>query len=83
MGHGYFTEMKGKYYQYIMDPLTKNQLFNLFSPGFLGDNGFKDYTADTNETNYYKADENVFAAYVMGEFELTNKLRLVGGFRNE
>ena len=83
VGHGYFTEMKGHYDQYIVDPLTKNQLFDLYSSEFLKTNGFNDYTSATNETNLYKADENVIAAYVMGEFELTNQLRFVGGFRNE
>lgn len=82
-GHGYFTEMNGQYDQYIMDPLKKQQLFDLYSPAFLEANGFKDYTSATNETNLYKADENVIAAYAMAEVELTNKLRLVGGFRNE
>ncbi len=32
IGHGYFTGMKGNYSQYIMDPLTKQQLFDLYKP---------------------------------------------------
>jgi TonB-dependent receptor len=83
VGHGYFTQMKGKYDQYIMEPLTKQQLFDLYLPESLEKNGFGNYTSATNATNFYKATENVYAAYIMAELELTNKFRLVGGFRNE
>ncbi len=83
IGHGYFTGMKGNYSQYIMDPLTKQQLFDLYKPQALEQNGFVDYTSASNATNIYDATENVYAAYVMAEVELAKNLWLVGGFRNE
>lgn len=83
MGHGYFTEMNGNHNQYILDPLTKDQLYQLYTPQSLQANGFGDYTSAANETNIYKADENVIAAYVMAEVELADHLRFVDGFRNE
>lgn len=83
VGHGFFKEMKNDYNQYMIDPLTKNQLFDLYKPEFLQANGFGNYTSGTNETNIYTARENVYAAYVMADIELSEKIRLVGGFRNE
>lgn len=83
MGHGYFTEMSGNHNQYIMDPLTKQQLFDLYKPETLQANGFGDYTSATNETNIYKATENVLAGYGMVDIELSSQWRLVGGVRNE
>lgn len=83
MGGGYFTGMKGQYDQYIMEPLTKQQLYDLYMPESLAKNGFGDYTSATNATNIYKVTEDVYAAYAMAEVGLTDKLRLVGGFRNE
>lgn len=82
-GHGYFTEMNGNYNTYAMNPLTKQQLFDLYSPEFMEKNGFGDYTSATNETNIYKATENVIAIYIMADIEVMKNLRVVGGIRNE
>ena len=83
IGHGYFTEMKNNYEQFIMNPLTKQQLFDLYEPASLQANGFMDLTSQSNQTNFYDGTENVFAAYVMADYELTDDLRLVAGVRNE
>lgn len=82
-GHGYFKEMNNDYSQYMMNPLTKQQLYDLYSPEFLGANGFADYSSATNATNIYNATENVYAAYMMAEVTLTDQLTFVGGIRNE
>lgn len=83
VGHGYFKEMNGDYNQYMVNPLTKQQLYNLYTPDFLESNGFVDYSSATNATNIYDATENVYAAYVMADIALTDQLTLVGGIRNE
>lgn len=82
-GHGYFKEMDNNYDQYILDPLTKQQLFDLYSPSFLQNNGFVNATSASNATNLYDGTENVIAAYAMVDIELMPQLRLIGGVRNE
>jgi TonB-dependent receptor len=82
-GHGYFKEMKGNYDQYIINPLTKQQLFDLYKPEVLEANGFVDYTPASGITSIYEATENAYAAYFMADVELLENLRLIGGLRNE
>lgn len=83
VGHGYFTGLKGNHDQYMINPLTKDQLFDLYKPEYLSSNGFNDLTSATNATSIYDATENVYAAYVMATYELTDKLTMTGGIRNE
>lgn len=79
----FFDEMNGDYSQYIMKPLTKQQLFDLYDTATLRKNGFRDLTPATNPTNLYHGTEDVTAGYVMAEWEATEKLKLIGGVRNE
>ncbi|WP_315823780.1 TonB-dependent receptor [Paraflavitalea speifideaquila] len=83
MGHGFFKEMDGNYNQYIVDPLSKQQLFDLYHADTLRKYGFRDLTSAGNATNYYTGTEDVLAGYAMAEVDLTEKLKLVGGVRNE
>ncbi|MGS4346663.1 TonB-dependent receptor [Myroides odoratus] len=85
MGHGYFKEMNGAfdYQSLIVDPLTKGQLFDLFTPEYLAQHKFADYTPVTNPTNIYEARENVYAGYVMGTYEPTDQWSITAGIRNE
>ncbi|MGL5275842.1 TonB-dependent receptor [Myroides marinus] len=84
-GNGYFTNMKGdyNYYALAIDPLTKNQLYQLFTPDYLKSHNFQDYTPATNPTNVYEARENVYAGYVMATYKATDALTVTGGLRNE
>ncbi|WP_415327276.1 TonB-dependent receptor [Chryseobacterium sp. MMS23-Vi53] len=83
-GTTFLNGMNGDYSQYIMNPPTKDQLFQMFSPEFLQQNGFKDYSnAETNATSVYTGSENVFATYAMAEIKASDKFKIVGGFRNE
>lgn len=83
VGHGYFTEMNGNYSQYMINPLTKNQLYDLFKPEFLTANGFVDKSSPTNATNIYRVRENVYAGYIMADISINEQLTLVAGIRNE
>lgn len=83
MGNGFFTQMNGNYDQFIVDPLTKQQLFTLFSQEYLDKYKFADYSPKTNPTNIYRAFEDVIAVYGMVDVELAPKLRFIGGIRNE
>ncbi|AXY74368.1 TonB-dependent receptor [Paraflavitalea soli] len=83
MGHGFFKEMGGNYNQYVVDPLSKQQLFDLYDTATLRRNGFMNLTAAGNATNFYTGTEDVIAGYAMGEIDLTEKLKMVAGVRNE
>lgn len=80
---GFFKEMGGNYNALMIDPLTKQQLFDLYDTATLRRNGFSNFTSAANATNIYNGTENVTAGYVMAEWSITNKLQLIGGIRNE
>ncbi|OCK50098.1 TonB-dependent receptor [Chryseobacterium sp. CBo1] len=83
-GTDFLNGMNGNYNSYIMNPPTKDQLFQMYSPAFLQQNGFRDLSnAETNATSVYTGEENVFAAYTMAEIKASDKFKIVGGFRNE
>lgn len=83
-GTAFLSGMNGDYSSYIMNAPTKDQLFQMYSPGFLQQNGFRDFSsAETNATSVYTGKENVFAAYAMAEIKATEQFKIVGGFRNE
>lgn len=84
-GNGFFNGLKGDYnYDSMMvNPLTKNQLYQLFTPEYLKTHNFKDNTPLTNPTNIYEARENVYAGYVMATYTGIENLTITGGVRNE
>ncbi|MGN7756779.1 TonB-dependent receptor [Chryseobacterium sp. 22532] len=83
-GTAFLNGMNGDYSQYIMNPPTKDQLFQMYSPEFLQQNGFKDFSnAEANATSVYTGEESVFAAYAMAEIKASDKFKIIGGFRNE
>jgi TonB-dependent receptor len=81
--NGFFQGMGGKYDPFIVNPLTKQQLFDLYDTATLRKNGFGNYTSASNATNIYTGIENVAAAYVMAEIDLSDKLKMIAGVRNE
>jgi TonB-dependent receptor len=82
-GTEFFGHMPGSHNQYVMNPLTKDQLFSLYGTESLTKNGFMEVTPKTNPTALYEGTEQVVAAYVMAEYQISERLRLVGGVRNE
>ncbi|WP_426278009.1 TonB-dependent receptor [Chryseobacterium sp. S-02] len=83
-GTAFLNGMNGNYSSYIMNAPTKDQLFQMYSPAFLQQYGFRDFSsADANATSVYNGEENVFAAYAMAEIKASDKFKIVGGFRNE
>ncbi len=82
-GSSFFGTMNGDYSQYVMNPLTKDQLFDMYSNDFRNKNGFVDVTPKTNPTALYNGTEQVIAGYAMVEIDATDKLKIVGGVRNE
>jgi len=82
-GTTFFGNMTGNYDQFIVNPLTKDQLFEMFSPSFQSANGIIDATPKTNATAHYTGTENVSSAYAMAEFDASERLKIIGGIRNE
>ncbi|ASK29184.1 TonB-dependent receptor [Chryseobacterium sp. T16E-39] len=83
-GTTFLNGMNGNYNAYVMSPPTKDQLFQMFSPEFMQQFGFKDFSsAESNATSVYTGEESVFATYAMAEIKASDKFKIVGGFRNE
>lgn len=83
-GTGFLNGMNGNYNSYVMNPPTKDQLFQMFSPEFLQQFGFRDFSnVESNATSVYTGEESVFATYAMAEIKASEKFKIVGGFRNE
>lgn len=82
-GNGFFKEMAGNYDQYIVNPLAKQQLFDLYDTAALRKNGFRNLTPAGNATNFYTGTEDVIAGYAMAEIDATEKLKIIAGLRNE
>ncbi|PQA59238.1 TonB-dependent receptor [Siphonobacter curvatus] len=79
----FFRNLNADYGSYAINSLTKNQLFDLFSTQFQQTNQFRDVTPVSNATGHFDGTEDVLALYVMGEWNVTPKLKLFGGVRNE
>lgn len=83
-GTEFLNGMNGDFSSYIMNPPTKDQLFQMYSSEFLQQYGFRDFSnAETNATSIYTGEESVFAAYAMAEIKASEKFKIIGGFRNE
>lgn len=82
-GSKFFGTMDGNHNQYIMDPLTKDQLFNLYGNDFQGQNGFVNATPKTSPTSLYSGNEQVVSGYAMAEIDATDQLKIIAGLRNE
>ncbi len=79
----FFSYYPGDQSQYIINPLTKQQLFDLYDTAFQRNNGFLNVSPASNATLYYSGYEDVLGAYAMGDWDATDKLKLIAGFRNE
>jgi TonB-dependent receptor len=82
-GSTYFKEINNPFKNFMINPITKNQLFDIFNPSFFSANNIADYSAATNPTTKYDGNENVMSGYLMGVYEIDSVLKIIGGFRNE
>lgn len=83
MRGGFFKGLDGNYDAYAINPLTKQQLFDLLDTATLRKNGFMNVTSKTNPTNIYNGTEEVTAGYAMAEIDASEKFKIVAGVRNE
>lgn len=81
--NNFFSEIGNPFNNLIVNPITKNQLFDIFSPEYLTANGFKDYSPASNVTTKFIGKEDVFSAYVMGVYDISDKIKIIAGARNE
>ncbi|MGX1024310.1 TonB-dependent receptor [Psychroflexus sp. MBR-150] len=84
---GYLSEIPGNYDNLLMPHITQGQLRDLYSENSLSELNAIRITQDENNPSsagsYFSGDENVYAGYIMATYELTDKMTLIGGFRNE
>lgn len=83
---GFLTELGEPYNNVIIDQITNDQIDNMFTDEFATSSGLVTVLgedANSNRTSSYTGTEQVFATYIMGEYDLTPKLKVVGGVRNE
>lgn len=83
MRGGFFKGLDGNYDAYAINPLTKQQLFDLLDTATLRKNGFMNVTPKTNPTNIYNGTEAVTAGYFMAEIDASERFKIVAGVRNE
>jgi len=84
---GFLSELGDTYRNSMMPGISLDQLGNLFSEENLNNPLFYHIGMDENNPNsaasFYKGNEDVYAAYVMGDYRLGNNLRMIGGIRYE
>lgn len=84
---GSFLEEIGTTYNHIkIDQVTNGQIDKMYTDAFAEEHGLitvlqKD--AASNAPQSYTAKENVFSAYAMADYQVTDKVELIAGFRNE
>jgi len=83
VGEGLFKELGNPFTGMFIDPITKDQLFDIFTPDFLNQNGFLDVSPASNVTTAFDGYENVLALYAMGTWSPSNQLSITAGVRNE
>ncbi len=63
---------------------VRNSIVDYFAPeAFDLETGYLDYHHSADGNTYYKGRQNIHAAYIMGDFAVLPKLRLIGGMRLE
>lgn len=79
----FFQELNGQFDGVAIDPMTQDQVFEIFTPEFFQANGIANFSPASNPTTKFNGEEDVYAAYLMGTYDLTQKLKLIAGVRNE
>ncbi|WMI68148.1 TonB-dependent receptor [Mangrovimonas sp. YM274] len=84
---GYLSEIGNPYDNVLLDPIKKEELPTLFNTETLANPMY--YHINFNKENpssagaFYTGNEDVAAAYVMGDISLSDKLKLMAGARYE
>jgi TonB-dependent receptor len=80
--NNFFDASGADYKPYIIDPITSETMQNIGADA-VSKNNWYDASQKSDSTNMYDGYENVIAGYVMAEWDVTPRLKLYGGVRNE
>ena len=81
-GGNFFNKAEIDYKPYVMDSPSSAAMRNVAADAVAG-NGFTDRTTKGDSTRIYSGYENAMAAYIMAVWDVTPKVKLYGGLRNE
>lgn len=83
---GFLNPLGRPYNNVLINQITNGQIDQMYSPEFMAANSITNVqgaNAASNLAGSYSGKENVYSAYLMGNFRITDKLTVIGGFRNE
>ncbi|MDR0712330.1 MAG: TonB-dependent receptor [Prevotellaceae bacterium] len=78
----FFDAIGVDYKPYTIDPISSQAMRDI-SADAVGQSGWRDLSQKSDSTNMYASYEYVMAGYVMMEWDVTPKLKLYGGVRDE
>jgi TonB-dependent receptor len=80
--NNFFDAGGADYKPYIIDPVSSETMRNIGADA-VSKNNWYDASQKSDSTNMYDGYENAIAGYVMAEWDVTPRLKLYGGVRNE
>lgn len=83
---GFMNPLGNPYNSVIIDQITNAQIDQMYNPGTQNSLGLMQVSSkdsNSNITSSYRGTENVWAAYLMGTWKISDQLQVLGGFRNE
>jgi TonB-dependent receptor len=85
---GFLTEIGAPYNNVIINQISQNEVHNFVTPDYISKYKLFPYQMDsinnaTGATKYFTGTENVYAAYLMGEYKLADNVTMTAGIRNE
>jgi TonB-dependent receptor len=80
--NNFFSAIGVDYKPYIVDPVSSETMRNIGADA-VNKNNWYDASQRSDSTNMYDGYENAVAGYIMAEWDVTPKLKLYGGVRNE
>jgi TonB-dependent receptor len=78
----FFNAIGADYKPYIIDPVSSETMQSIAADA-VSRNNWYDASQMSDSTNMYDGYENAIAGYLMAEWDVTPKLKLYGGVRNE
>lgn len=83
---GFMNPLDHPYNAVIIDQITNGQIDQMYNPATQNNLGLMQVSSkdsNSNITSSYRGTENVWAAYLMGTWKISEQLQVLGGFRNE
>ncbi|MDQ0595201.1 TonB-dependent receptor [Chryseobacterium ginsenosidimutans] len=83
---GFLNPLDQPYNNVLINQITNGQIDQMYTPEFMASNSMLNVQGANTASNLaasYSGKENVYAAYLMGNFRLTERFTVIGGFRNE